>query len=145
MVQRRGLRIDAAHRFHRDWIQSRWRVSCTSRCGPHRVRAHFPTWGANAVIDAVRRDGSVVRLAGPGIRRPGAFPLSHVTQVRLGSLGQGGYRLVPRTESPRATLLAVPASPERTNPHPGPSLAIELVPRQRFHRRTLAVRIVPTG
>jgi hypothetical protein len=37
----------------------------------------------------------------------------------------------------------VAVAPERTNPHPGPSLAVELVADRRFHERSLTVRIEP--
>ena len=39
------------------------------------------------------------------------------------------------------TAIAVARQP--TNPHPGPSLQVELARRGGFHRRTLAVRIEP--
>jgi hypothetical protein len=42
-------------------------------------------------------------------------------------------------------LLAMPVKRERTNPYPGPSLAIELARHTRFHRRLLAMRILATA
>jgi hypothetical protein len=40
--------------------------------------------------------------------------------------------------------LAIKVARQPTNPHPGPSLRVELVRRGRFHERSLAVRIEPT-
>jgi hypothetical protein len=39
--------------------------------------------------------------------------------------------------------MAVRVARQPTNPHPGPSLRVELVSRGGFHARTLAVRIEP--
>jgi hypothetical protein len=139
-VTRGGLRIRSIHRFRRTAIESRWRVRCRGRCGRYRVRAHFPTWGARARIDAILRDGSSVRLAGPGALPGARVRLTDVAALTLGR----GYRLIPLTGPPRATLFAVPVGRQRTNPRPGPSLAIELVARGRLRARTLAVRIEPS-
>ena len=139
-VARQGLRIRAAHRFTRNAITSRWRVACARRCGRYRVRAHFPTAGADATIDAYRRDGSRLRLAGAGARPGTRVALSQVALLTLGR----GYRLIPISRPAGATLLAVPVAPEGTNPSPGPSLAIELVSSGRFAGRSVAVRIEPT-
>jgi hypothetical protein len=139
-IARRGLRIGAVHRFTRDAIESRWRVTCRRRCAGYRVRAHFPTWGAGAVIDAYRRDGVRVRLAGPGAHPDARVALSKVAVVTLGR----GYVVIPISGPPGATLQAVPVAPEATNPSPGPSLAVALISRGRFAGRSLAVRIEPT-
>jgi hypothetical protein len=109
-------------------------VTCAGRCR-YRVRAHFPTWGAGSVIEARRRDGTSVRLV-PGTR----IRLADVDSLGLGT----GYHVVPLTASRDATLVAVQVARQPTNPHPGPSLRVELVRRGRFHERSLAVRIEPT-
>ena len=140
-VARRGLRIRAAHRFTRNAITSRWRVTCARRCNRYRVRAHFPTAGVDATIDAYRRDGSRLRLAGPGARPGARVALSQVALLTLGR----GYRLIPISRPAGATLLAVAVPPEATNPSPGPSLAVELTGSGGFRERTLAVRIEPTA
>jgi hypothetical protein len=88
------------------------------------------------VIEAVRRDGSRVSLA-PGVR----IRLADVAGVDVG----GGYRIVPLRAPRGATLVAVRVGRQPTNPHPGPSLRVEMVRRGAFHERTLAVRIEPRG
>jgi hypothetical protein len=66
--------------------------------------------------------------------------LADVARVNL-----GGYRLTRLHGPPRATLFAVPVKPEATNPAPGPSLAIQLGAWRRFHRVSVAARLMPTG
>ena len=133
-IRRGGLSIRASHTFRPATIESRWRVSCAGRCR-YRVRAHFPTWGAGSVIDAERRDGSRVRL-GRGVR-------VRLADIRALDVGRG-YRVMPLTRPGGATVVAVSVDRQPTNPHPGPSLRIELVRRGAFHERTLGVRIEPT-
>ena len=87
------------------------------------------------MIDARRRDGTIVRLV-PGTR----IRLADVASLELGR----GYRVVPLTAPRDATLVAIKVARQPTNPHPGPSLRVELVRRGRFHERSLAVRIEPT-
>ncbi len=134
-VRRGGVSIRATHRFRAATIVSRWRVSCRGRCR-YRVRVHFPTWGA-AAITARLRDGTVRRLlpGEPGIR------LADTAALDLGS----GYRVVPLERPRGATLTAVRVARQPTNPHPGPTLRVELVRRGAFHERSLAVRIVPAA
>jgi hypothetical protein len=134
-VSRGGVRVQATNRFRAATIVSRWRVTCRGRCR-YRVRVHFPTWGA-ATISAVRRDGTRMRLVpgGPGIR------LADVAVLELGH----GYRVVPLERPGGARLTAVSVARQPTNPHPGPTLRVELVRRGAFHERALAVRIVPAA
>jgi len=134
IVRRGGVRIRASHRFRPTTIESRWRISCAGRCR-YRVRAHFPTWGHRAVIDAVRRDGTRVRLA-PGTRQRWA-------DVAVLELGR--YRVVPLSRPRGATLVALSVARQPTNPHPGPTLRVELARHGAFHERSLAARIEPSG
>jgi hypothetical protein len=121
------LRIGASHRFSRTTIESRWTVTAGSR---YRAYAHFPSWGAHTVIEAVRRDGTRVPLTA-GVR----MRLADVGAVQVGR----GYRVVP-LRAPRGTVMrAVPVERQRTNPNPGPSLRVEV------RRGELAVRIEPAA
>jgi hypothetical protein len=134
-VNRGGVRIRATHRFRAATIVSRWRVTCRGRCR-FSVRVHFPTWGA-AIITAVGRDGMRVPIV-PGAARA---RLADVAALELGR----GYRVVLLERPPGATVSAVRVARQPTNPHPGPTLRVELVRRGAFHLRSLAVRIVPTA
>ena len=133
IVRRGGLVARASHTFRPTAIESRWRVGCRGSCR-YRVHAHFPTWGARSVIEAVRRDGSRVRL-GPGVR----IRLAGVRAIEVGP----GYRVVPLRAPRGATLVTLRVARQPTNPDPGPSLRVELVRRGGFHDRVLAVRIEP--
>lgn len=139
-VASRGVSVRVAHRFGARTIETRWLVRSDGRAAL-RVRAHFPTWGKASVVDVIRRDGSVLRLAGPGATGA-AVRLGEVARVRLGAAA-GGYRLLPSAGSRDATLVALPGRPQPSNPSPGPTLAIELASAERFHERELAVRVVP--
>jgi hypothetical protein len=137
-VRRRGWRVRSVHRFTGAAIESRWRVRGPRRARGHSVRVLFPTWGEGSAIDVIGANGRRTRIAGPGAMTA-RVPLSRVAAVQLGS----GYRLVPLSRRRGAMLSAVPVAPQATNPHPGPSLAVQ-VPRQRGWA-SLAVRITPTG
>ena len=78
---------------------------------------------------------AVARKEPPGVR------LADVDALELGR----GYRLGPLERPHGASLSAVRVARQPTNPHPGPTLRVELVRRGGFHLRSLAVRIVPTG
>ena len=118
-VARRGARVRVRHRFGRAVIRERWTVGCARRCA---ARATFPTWGADAAIDVLLDDGRRVRLAGPGAVTGATARLGEVARIRLGR----GYTVTPVRGPARATLTAVATRPQRTNPDPGPSLAIDL-------------------
>ena len=57
---------------------------------------------------------------------------------------RSGYVVVVagRTEM-HATARAIPTSPQRYEPRPGPTLALRLVRAARFRRRALTARIAP--
>jgi hypothetical protein len=135
MVEARGtisrgrVRLRSSHRFRAASIESRWKVSSP---GLRRVVAHFPTWGADARITAIRRDGMRVALAPGGAH----VRLSEVGELELGQ----GYRVIPLRAPRGATLTAVAVARQPTNPHPGPSLRVAFT-----SGRTLAVRIEPSG
>lgn len=144
-VRHRGVRILATHRFRRGSIETRWLVTCRHRCKSVTVRAFFPTWGRRASIDAVLHDGTRVRLAGARAEPGRRLRLGEIATLTLGRGHAGGYRLVPLGGTADATLSALRAPRQRTNPRPGPSLAIRLNAGGRPRSPTLAVRIQPTG
>jgi hypothetical protein len=139
----RGVRVEASHRFLPESIESGWRVTCARGCASRRVRAHFPTWGDDAVIDVVRRDGSRVRLGGPGADPDARVRLAEAERIELGRGERGGYTLVPQGGPDGAVLTATAARPQRTNPDPGPRLDIELVAFESFSETGLRVEIRP--
>jgi hypothetical protein len=125
-----GLAISTRHRFRAREIELRWAVRCRHRCGARTVDVHLPSWGAEAVIDVHRRDGSRAPLSGP-------VALGAVARIDLG----GRYDATPLHRPPGAVLLPVATVPQPTAPRPGPTLAIRLVDGVAFARAALAVRV----
>ena len=133
-VRRRGARVTSTYRFTRNMISGRWVLSCPSaRCG--RARVLFPTAGALATIDALLNDGRHVRVAGPDAR----IRIDDVARVRAGP----GYSILVRKRPRTATLRAIPATPQSTNPDPGPTLAVELPPPNRSRAVVFEAVLVP--
>jgi hypothetical protein len=133
--------VAVVHRFTASAIESTWEVTASR---PLAVRAGFPTYGARAHIEAIRRDGGVTVLAGPGA--PRATPriaLGDVAEVRLGRGVAGGYRLVPLAAPGDAALAVLRPRPQATDPRPGPTLAIRFAASPDRAVR-LAVRITPS-
>jgi hypothetical protein len=126
------LRIATTHRFRARAIDVRWDIRCAGGCGA--IDVHLPTWGADAVIDVHRRDGTHAPLAG-------AAPLDGVDRVELGA--DAGYALTPLTRPSGAVLIPVATAPQPTDPNPGPTLAIRLAAGPGVRATRLAVRISP--
>jgi len=134
-VAAHGVRITTTHRFRLRDIEVRWQIRCRRPCRAREVDVHFPTWGADAVIDAHRRDGSHAPL----MRRAA---LAGVKRLELGA-ADGGYTVTPLAAPRGAALLLVSTRRQPTDPHPGPTLAIRLAGGARFGTRSLAVRLTP--
>ena len=132
-IRRGNLRVITTHRFHDDRIDERWDVGCRGACGPYTVDVNLPTWGAGTAIEAIRRDGTRVRL-----ELGQAIPLSGIERIDL-----GGYSARPTHSPPGAILVPVATAPQRTDPDPGPTLAIRLVSQARLSATRLALRLTP--
>ena len=134
-VRRGGLRITTTHRFRHGSIDERWDVACRRACGPYTVDVNLPTWGELTAIYAIRHDGAHVR-----VEVGQALPLAGVERIEL-----GGYSVTPTHPTPGAVLLPVATAPQRTDTHPGPTLAIRLVTGARVTATSLGLRLVPNG
>jgi hypothetical protein len=125
-----GIAITTTHRYRAREIDLRWQVRCRGDCGARTVDVHLPSWGADAVIDVHRRDGTHAPMAE-------AVALADVARVELG----GRYEATPLGGPPGAVLLPVATTPQPTAPRPGPTLAIRLVAGAPFAHTGLAVRL----
>ena len=135
-IRRGNLRVVTTHRFRDDGIDERWEVGCRGACdGPYTVDVNLPTWGAGTAIEAIRRDGARIRL-----EVGQAIPLSGIGRIDL-----GGYSARPTHTPPGAVLMPVATAPQRTDPDPGPTLAIRLVSRAGLGATRLALRLTPEG
>lgn len=110
-VRAGGFTGTSAYRFSPQAIDARW----IARGRGGRAVVTFPSWGHGAHVDAVMRDGRVVRLRG-------TLAMRGVRMLRVIS-ERGGYTIAPR--GGQRVRLVHPA-PQAANPHPGPSVEIAL-------------------
>jgi hypothetical protein len=136
-IARGGLRITTAHSFRSSTIEERWHIRCRGACGPYTVDVELPTWATGGALEAVGGDGARVRI------EPGAAPVALTGFERL-ELG-GGYTAAPLSRAPGAVLLALPASPQDTDPGAGPTLVIRLVAQARLRDTRFGLSLRTTG
>ena len=123
------------HRFRARYIESTWTLLPQHGAGRQTAHATFPSWGETATVTAVYRDGSHHRITS------GTIDLAAVAWFEL--MGDdGGYVVVPRAR-PRARVHLLHPAAQSTAPHPGPTLAIELLDGERPRRIDLTVRYAP--
>jgi hypothetical protein len=139
-----GLRIGTDYGFAPRHIDARWNIRCVAGCQGLTVDLLLPTWGAEAHVDAIRRDGTTTRLAGAGKDRD-TLPLRAVARLDLGRGARGGYVAVPLGRSRHGLLHTIQPRWQHTDTHPGPTLAIRLVAHRRFRHTSFALRLVPRG
>jgi hypothetical protein len=131
-----GWRAVVAHRFTAAYVDSRWVLRGAVR-GRSTVDALFPSWGgAAARVFAVGRDGTVTRV---GARR---VPLAGVARLVVRS-ARSGYSVTVLSAPRGSTAHLLAVRPQSSEPHPGPTLALQLARRVRVGRVALAVRIRP--
>jgi len=129
--------VVSRHRFRPTYLESRWRlIPRRSGRGAHTVRVTFPSWGKNATVTAVLRDGRRVRVGSERIA------LRNVSWFHVAG-AERGYVVVPR--SPNLLGLARIVRPLRQGsaPHPGPTLVFELLAHRRLRPITATVRYAP--
>jgi hypothetical protein len=133
----RSAAIVSRHRFRAQFVESRWSV--LPRAGArasHTVRLTFPSWGRRATIMAVLRDGTRLEVGKERIA------IRHVAWFHVDGADRG-YVIVPM--SPRLPGLArvLRPKPQRSAPHPGPTLVLELLAHRRLRKLTATVRYAP--
>jgi hypothetical protein len=135
----RSAIVESRHRFRPEFIESTWSIRPRPGAhGEHTIHAQFPSWGASTTITAVLHDGTRHVL--------GAAPIALRDIAWFHVLGpDGGYVVVLRSSRlpGRARLLHPRA--QSSQPHPGPTLALELLTRARLRPRTLSVRYAPAS
>ena len=138
-----GVRITTDHTFAPRHIDARWHIHCRG-CAGRVVDLLLPTWGPAAHVDAIRPDGTAIRLAGDGKDRA-TLPLRAIARLDLGRGVRGGYTVLPLSRTRHGVLHTIQPRWQNTNPHPGPTLAIRLVAHRRFRHTSFALRLVPHG
>jgi hypothetical protein len=134
--------VTTVHRFRAKSIETRWKVRRRKR-GRYSVDALFPSWGRQASVEAVLRDGQRVTLASALTRRQ-KVRMRNVAYFYLASSEGGGYVVVP-TGRRRGTGRIVRPKAQASSPIPGPTLAVSLVRAGKFKSLELAVRIAPAS
>jgi len=130
------VRVRSRHRFETAHIESSWSLVPRTRTGRHSAHVLFPTWGGDATVTVVGRDGSRRKL------RKGRVDLGHVAWFEL--MGpDGGYVVVPSGARPRARAHLLHPSAQSSSPDPGPTLAVELLDGERLRRIDMTVRYAP--
>jgi hypothetical protein len=133
--------VEATHRFHAKWIETRWKIVRRQR-GRYSVDVLFPTWGRHSTVEAVLGGGGRVVLASPTTRRRRARTRNVDYFYLEGS--ETGYVVVP-LGGRHGTARIVKPKPQAGAPTPGPTLAIELAQHARFRRLDFAVAIAPAA
>ena len=128
--------IRTRHRFRRHWIETEWTVLPRGGRRRQTVRVLFPSWGKNAEITAVMRDGRRVRVND-------RLSLAGVRWFELRGKDTG-YVVVPRGRIPGSARLLHPKA-QSSAPSPGPTLAFEVLRNAIARRRQVTVRIAPAA
>jgi hypothetical protein len=128
--------IVSRHRFRAQFVESRWSLVPHGRRHAHSVRLTFPSWGKNATITAVLRDGRRLHVGSARIA------LRDVSWFHVAGADRG-YVIVPM--SPQLPGLARTLRPKQQGsaPHPGPTLVFELLAHRRPRKLTATVRYAP--
>ncbi|HET8953460.1 MAG TPA: hypothetical protein VFN44_23255 [Solirubrobacteraceae bacterium] len=129
------VRIRSRHRFRATYIESTWSLRPRMRRGRHSALALFPSC-EGATVTVVGHDGRRRRL------EQGRVDLRDVAWLELIGLA-GGYVVVPRGDVPAVRAHLLRPEPQGSAPHPGPTLAIELVDGGRVPRLDLTMRYAP--
>jgi hypothetical protein len=133
--------VETTHRFRSKSIETRWRIARRKR-GRYSVDVLFPSWGKQAQVEAILRDGQRVVLAGalPPRRR---VRMRNVAYFYLAG-ADGGYVVVPVSRR-RGSARTVRPKVQASAPTPGPTLVIGLAHRDKFKKLELVVRIAPAA
>jgi hypothetical protein len=132
----RNLTIHTRHRFTPEYVQTWWRILPAHTRGAHDVEILFPSTGADATATAVLRDGTRVVVGGTRPR------LTDIAWVHIAG-NDCGYVIVPRSRHLPGRATLVRTHSQATAPHPGPTLAFELLHDAPLRDLTACVRIAP--
>jgi hypothetical protein len=117
------------YRFSARVIEARWSLR---GAGGHSAEVLFPSWGRDAKVVAVRRDGTTFVV---GRRRHALRDIDHF-RVRS---ARSGYVITPLRRPRGASVRTRRPARQASAPHPGPTLAVAILHGEP--RATFAVRI----
>jgi hypothetical protein len=128
------FRAITSHRFTPTSIETRWQLERLRGRARLQALALLPSWGHEARVVAVLRDGSRVSV------RSRAVALARVGHFEVISR-RSGYTVEPLRRPPSAVARVMVPSRQSSDPDPGPTLAVELARGASWQRVRFAVRI----
>jgi hypothetical protein len=131
------FRAVTTHRFRPESIETRWALTRLRGRARLNASALLPSWGRDARVVAVLRDGSRVSV------RARAVALARVEHFEVISR-RSGYAVTPLRRPPGAVARVMVPSRQSSAPDPGATLAVELARGASWRRAAFAVRIVVT-
>jgi hypothetical protein len=134
--------VETVHRFKPSHVETRWRITRRRR-GRLTVDVLFPSWGGNARIEAVLRDGRRITLAQHGVHAR-EVPAREVAYYYVAG-EDSGYVVVPAKTQARGRAHILRPKRQSSAPRPGPTLAIQIVRQGRFKRTSFTARIAPAA
>ena len=132
----RGWLARTSHRFTYFFVETTWTLRRTGARGRASVDVLFPSWGRDAEVTLLLRDGSSRRL---GTTR---FLLRQVSYLRVQS-EHGAYLVLPRRRPRGATVHLMHPRPQSSAPLAGPTLAVQLVRAGRAAGARFSARYAP--
>jgi hypothetical protein len=134
--------VETVHRFKRSHVETRWKVTRRRR-GRLTVDVLFPSWGRNARVEAVLRDGRRITLAQKGIH-PRVVRAAEVAYYYVAG-EDSGYVVVPAGAPARSLAHILRPKRQSSAPRPGPTLAVQVVRQGRFKRTSFTARVAPAA
>ena len=129
------FRAVTSHRFTAAFIDTYLRLDRLRGRARLRADVTFPSWGRDARVTALLRDGTRVRI---GIGR--AVALDTIVRFEISSAGSG-YAVAPLRRPRGATARVILQTRQPSQPDPGPTLAIEVARGAQWSRARFAARI----
>jgi hypothetical protein len=124
------------HRFTHYYVQTSWFLRRISASGRATVDVLFPSWGDDAEVDAVMRDGTVRRVGSVRI------PLAGIAHLLVRSR-HSAYVVLPRAQPRGATVHLLRTSPQSSAPRPGPTLAVQVARESGAGTARFSARYAP--
>jgi hypothetical protein len=132
----RGWTGTTSHRFTTFFVHTTWTLRRGGAGGRASADVLFPTWGREAEVTAVMRDGSTRRVGNVRI------PLARIAQLQVRSR-DGGYVVLPWRRPRGATVHLLHPRPQSSAPLAGPTLAVQLLRASRARTVRFSARYAP--
>jgi hypothetical protein len=129
------FRAVTSHRFTGAFIDTYWRLDRLRGRARLRADVTFPSWGRDAGVSALLRDGSRVRMS-----TNRAVALASLVRFEISS-ARSGYAVAPLRRPQGAIAHLILPTRQSSQPDPGPTLAIEIARGARWSRARFAARI----